>query len=158
MPANWLGLILIAAAFVLLLLEVKTPGTGALAVVGGLTLFAGLLVTFNSPGSPEFARISIAGAVFISLLTASFFVFLVTKALRAQQMQPVTGVEGLVGQVGPVRVDIKSTRDDASVYQGTVFVNGALWKATAEEGINRGEQVMVKQVDGFTLHVKKIPT
>lgn len=158
MPANWFGLILIAVAFVLLLLEVKTPGTGTLAIVGGLTLFAGLLVTFNSPGSPEFARISITGAVFISLLTASFFIFLVTKALRAQQMQPVTGVEGLLGQVGPVKVDIKATTDDASVYQGKVFVNGALWNATAEEGINRGEQVMVKQVDGFTLHVKKIPT
>jgi membrane-bound serine protease (ClpP class) len=158
MPANWFGLVLIAVAFVLLLLEVKTPGTGALAVVGGLTLFAGLLVMFNSPGSPEFARISIVGAVFISLLTASFFLFIVTKALRAQQKQPVTGVEGLLGQVGPVKADIKATTDDASVYQGTVFVNGTLWKAISEEGINRGEQVMVKQVDGFTLHVKKIPT
>lgn len=158
MPANWFGLILIAVAFVLLLLEVKTPGTGALAVVGGVTLFAGLLVMFNSPGSPEFARISVAGAVFISLLTAIFFLFLVTKALKAQQMQPLTGVESLLGQVGPVKVDIKASGDDASVYQGTVFVNGALWKATAEESISRGEQVMVKQVDGFTLHVKKIPT
>jgi membrane-bound serine protease (ClpP class) len=157
MPANWFGLILVAAAFVLLLLEVKTPGTGALAVVGGLTLFAGLLVMFNSPGSPGFAQISIPGAVFISGLTAAFFLFIVTKALRAQQVQPATGVESLLGQVGPVKVDIKAAGVDAE-FKGTVFINGELWKATAEEAIGRGEQVMVKQVDGFSLQVKKIPS
>ena len=157
-PANWFGLILVAAAFVLLLLEVKTPGTGALAVVGGLTLLAGLLVMFNSPGSPAFARISIPGAVFISALTASFFLFIVTKALKAQRVQPATGVDGLLGQVGQVKVDIKATSDAAGEYQGTVFINGELWKATSEEVIGRGEQVIVKRVEGFTLRVKKIST
>ena len=66
LPANWFGLILVGVAFVLLLLEVKSPGTGALGIVGGITLFAGLLVMFNSPGTPEFARISIPGAIVIA--------------------------------------------------------------------------------------------
>ena len=158
MPANWFGLILIAVAFVLLLLEVKTPGTGALAAVGGLTLFAGLLVLFNSPGSPSFARISIPGAVIISGMTAGFFLFIVTKALRAQQRQPTTGIEGLLGQVGPVKKELVATKDDASLYRGVVFVNGELWKASSDEAISRGEQVIVKQVVGLTLQVKKAAT
>ena len=157
-PANWFGLILIAVAFVLLLLEVKTPGTGALAAVGGLTLFAGLLVLFNSPGSPSFARISIPGAVIISGMTAGFFLFIVTKALRAQQRQPTTGIEGLLGQVGPVKKELVATKDDASLYRGVVFVNGELWKASSDEAISRGEQVIVKQVVGLTLQVKKAAT
>jgi membrane-bound serine protease (ClpP class) len=156
MPANWFGLILIAAAFVLLLLEVKTPGTGALAVVGGLTLFAGLLVLFNSPGSPGFARISIPGAVIISGLTAGFFLFIVAKALKAQQRQPTTGIEGLLEQIGRVKKEFVATKEDASLYRGVVFVNGELWKASSDEAISRGEQVIVKRVDGLTLQVKKI--
>ncbi len=158
LPANWFGLILVAVAFVLLLLEVKSPGTGALGIVGGITLFAGLLVMFNSPGTPDFARISIPGAIMISFVTASFFLFLVAKALRAQQSQPTTGAEGLLGQVGPVKKDLRASVDDAAVFQGTVSVKGELWNATSDEAIDRGEEVIVKQVDGFTLRVKKFPT
>jgi membrane-bound serine protease (ClpP class) len=155
LPANWLGLVLVAVAFVLLILEVATPATGALAIVGGLTLLAGLLILFNSPGTPEFARISIAGAIGISMFTAGFFVFLMTKALRAQRNPSVTGTEGMIGQIGPVRADI-SAADEELIYRGTVLVNGEIWRATADEAINRDENIVVKGVDGFTLRVKKL--
>jgi membrane-bound serine protease (ClpP class) len=155
-PANWLGLVLIAVAFVLFLMEVKTPGTGALALVGTLTMIAGFVVLFNSPGSPEFARLSITSALVISILTAAFFLFLVAKALMAQQEPPVTGAEGLVGQHGPVKSELRATSYDDSVYKGVVLVNGELWKAIASEDIATGEQVVVKSVDGFTLRVKRV--
>jgi membrane-bound serine protease (ClpP class) len=154
MPANWFGLALIVIAFVLFILEIKSPATGILAVVGTITLLAGLLVLFNSPGSPEFARISIASAATISFFTAAFFLFIVTKALQAQRREPSVGMESFVGQVGPVRSDLKATNDDG--YQGTVLVNGELWRATSEESIDKGEHVIVKGIDGFTLRVKKI--
>jgi membrane protein implicated in regulation of membrane protease activity len=63
-------------------------------------------------------------------------------------------VESFVGQVGPVRSDLKATNEDE--YQGTVLVNGELWRATSEESIEKDEQVVVKGIDGFTLRVKKI--
>jgi membrane-bound serine protease (ClpP class) len=154
LPANWLGLVLVVVAFVLLILEVVTPSTGVLAIVGALTLLAGLLVLFNSPGTPEFARISIAGAIGISLFTASFFLFLLSKALRAQRNPSTTGTEGMIGQVGPVRANI-SASDEEFVYRGTVLVNGEIWRATSDEAIGRDENVVVKGVDGFTLRVKK---
>jgi membrane-bound serine protease (ClpP class) len=154
-PANWFGLILIAIAFALFLLEVKTPGTGALALVGAITMVAGFFVLFNSPGSPEFARLSITSAIIISLVTAGFFLFLVTKALKAQQNPPVTGIEGLVGQLGLVKSELRETSEDNKVYQGTVQVKGELWKAISDEQVARDEQVVVKSVDGFTLRVKK---
>ncbi len=154
-PANWFGLILIAIAFVLFLLEVKTPGTGALALVGAITMVAGFFVLFNSPGSPEFARLSITSAIIISLATAGFFLFLVTKALKAQQNPPVTGLEGLVGQLGLVKSELRETSEDDKDYQGTILVKGELWKAISDEHIARDEQVVVKSVDRFTLRVKK---
>ena len=110
---------------------------------------------FNSPGTPEFARISISGAVLISVATAGFFMFLVAKALRAQRAQPSTGAEGLVGQVGPVRKGFLPTSDAPGAYQGTVYVNGELWKALASEALERGEEVIVEKVSGFTLIVER---
>lgn len=156
LPANWLGLGLIVVAFVLFLLEVKTPTTGFLAVAGVITFLAGLLILFNSPGTPTFARISITGAIGITLFTAGFFIFLVAKALQAQQRQPVTGRESMVGMVGPVRTDLTVEAAETGVYHGTVLVNGEIWRATSTEEIARGEQVVIKSVDGFTLRVKRV--
>ncbi len=154
LPANWFGLGLVAVAFVLFVLEVKAPVHGALALAGTATLLAGLLVLFNSPGTPEFARISISGAVTVSVITAAFFIFIVTMALRAQSAQPATGSEGLVGQKGPVRTALTAVADGES-FNGMVLVAGELWRAQAAEAIEKGEVVRVTAVDGFTLHVKR---
>jgi membrane-bound serine protease (ClpP class) len=157
LPANWLGLGLLVLAFVLFILEVKTPATGILAIAGVITFLAGLLVLFNSPGSPEFARISIAGAVGITAFAAAFFLFVIAKALQAQTRQPMVGDETLVGMVGPVRSALApSKKVAAGLTEGTVLIGGELWRAIGEEEIDRGEQVVVKEVDGFTLRVKRL--
>ncbi|MGD2078381.1 MAG: nodulation protein NfeD [Chloroflexota bacterium] len=157
LPANWLGLGLLIVAFILFILEVKTPATGLLAVAGVITFLAGILVLFNSPGSPQFSRISIAGAVGITAFASAFFLFVVAKALQAQTRKPLIGNEALVGKVGPVRKALVSGKEvEAGLTQGTVLINGELWRAIAEEEIGRGEQVVVKSVDGFTLRVKPL--
>jgi membrane-bound serine protease (ClpP class) len=157
LPANWFGLGLIAVAFALFALEVKAPTHGALAIAGVATMLVGLLVLFNSPGSPEFARISVAGAISISLSTAAFFIFLVTMALRAQQGRPVTGMENLVGRSGLVRSALTST-EGTSPYAGTVLVKGELWRATADEPLEEGDEAVVNAAEGLTLHVTKAKT
>ena len=154
LPVNWLGLGLVILAFVLFLMEAHTASHGALAITGAITLFAGLLVLFNSPGTPEFARISIPGAIAITLFTAGFFVFLVTMALRAQKRPATTGVEGMVGQAGTVRTAFTSPTHKAP-YRGMVLVMGELWQAEADEELEKGEKVIVTAVDGFTLQVAR---
>ncbi|UCG23105.1 MAG: nodulation protein NfeD [Chloroflexota bacterium] len=157
LPANWLGLGLLVLAFVLFILEVKTPATGVLAIAGVITFLAGLLVLFNSPGTPQFARISLAGAIGITAFASIFFLFIVAKALQAQTREPLIGDEALVGTVGPVRVALApGKKAEAGQNQGTVLINGELWRAVADEEIDRGEQIIVKSVDGFTLRVKRL--
>jgi len=155
LPVNWLGLVLVILAFVLFLAEVMTASSGALAITGAVTLFAGLLVLFNSPGTPEFARISIPAAITITIFTAGFFIFLITMALRAQRRQATTGVEGMVGQTGPVRTAFTSATHKAP-YRGMVLVMGELWQAEADEELEKGERVIVTAVDGFTLRVARV--
>jgi membrane-bound serine protease (ClpP class) len=156
-PANWLGLGLLAVSFVLFILEVKTATTGLLAIAAVATFLSGLLVLFNSPGSPQFARISLSGAIGITAFTSAFFLFVVAKALQAQTRRPLTGEQALVGMVGPVRTALApSTQAGAGTTLGTVLINGALWRAAGQEEINRGEQVIVKSVDGLTLRVERL--
>ncbi|MCA9968872.1 MAG: nodulation protein NfeD [Anaerolineales bacterium] len=153
LPVNWLGLGLILLAFALFIAEVLATNHGALGITGAVTMLVGLLVLFNSPGSPEFARISIPGAIGISLLTAAFFIFLATKALQAQHGQAHTGAEGLVGQRGPVR-RVQPAAVKGGPYGGTVLVNGELWRAQADVPLEAGQIVEVTAVNGFTLRVK----
>jgi membrane-bound serine protease (ClpP class) len=154
LPVNWLGFGLIILAFGLFIGEAFTPTFGALSLGGALAMLGGLLVLFNSPGTPEFARISIAGAIPISGLTAAFYIFIVYKAIRGQQTKPITGQEGLIGQSGPVRVSLTSTTEKPP-YMGQVLVTGQLWRARADDPIEKGERVVVTAVSGLTLHVKK---
>lgn len=154
LPVNWLGFGLILLAFGLFIGEAFTPTFGALSLVGAASLLAGLLVLFNSPSSPEYARISIAGALTISGLTAVFFLFIVYKAIRGQQTKPVSGKEGLIGKSGPVRVPLTSVGDKPP-YTGQALIIGQLWRTVADEPLAKGEVVVVTAVDGLTLHVEK---
>jgi membrane-bound serine protease (ClpP class) len=154
LPVNWLGFGLIIVAFVLFLMEVKAVAHGALGFTGAIILVAGLLVLFNSPGTPDFLSISIPAAIAISLITALFFLFVLGKAIGAQRAQPITGVEGLIGQKGPVRIALTS-EDLKAPYSGMVLVAGELWKAQSDEEVNKGEPVVVTAVEGVTLRVHK---
>ncbi len=149
LPVNWLGMGLILIAFVLLALEVATPTNGALAVTGTFTLVAGLLVLFNS-GTPDFVRLSIPSAIAIAGLTAGFFLFILTFAVKAQRKQPVTGLQGMVGQIGTARAAFTA---DGDQYRGSVMLKGEIWQAVANQPIKFGDPVSVNQVQGMTLLV-----
>lgn len=155
LPVNWLGLGLIAVALVLFVAEVFATNHGALGVTGAVTMLIGLLVLFNSPGSPEFARISIPGAVGVSLFTAAFFIFIATKALQAQRRQPTTGAEGLVGMRGPVRRPSKPEAQKPP-YEGMALINGELWRVQSDMPLAKDDLVQVTAVSGFVLHVKPL--
>lgn len=153
LPVNWLGLGLIIVAFVLFLAEVMTANNGALSLAGTLCLLGGLLLLFNTPGTPEFARISIPAALAITLGTAAFFIFIVGKALQAQKAKPYGGIEDIEREPGVARSNF--TESTENNYSGTVLLLGELWQATATEPITYGDTIEVVGKDGFTLQVKK---
>jgi membrane-bound serine protease (ClpP class) len=147
LPVNWFGLALIVVAFVLLLMEAAAPSFGGLGIAGAVTLVAGMLVLFNANDPPEFARLSIANAIAISLPSALFFLYIAGLAVRTQRQQPKTGKEGLVGAKGQVRTALSP--------QGTILVHGEIWRAEASESVESGARVVVEDVDGFTLKVRR---
>ncbi|MGD2177358.1 MAG: nodulation protein NfeD [Anaerolineae bacterium] len=148
LPLNWLGLVLMLAAFALFFIDLQTPGVEAVTLVATATLIAGALILFNVPGRSPFGRISVPLVVATALAIGAFFAFIVAKGLRAQKLRPVTGMDTLIGRQGKVRTAL----DPA----GTVQVAGELWTATADDGpIEEGEPVEVTAVEGVRLRVKR---
>jgi membrane-bound serine protease (ClpP class) len=149
LPVNWFGLIFVLTAFVLFFLEIKAATHGALAAVGLITLVAGALVLFNSPGSPEFLRVSIAAVLAIAGGTALIFLWIVGSALRAQGRPVTTGSEGLVGKTAIVQRSLEPS--------GTVKVAGEIWQAHIEQGattLAEGAEVEIVEVNGLNLRVR----
>jgi membrane-bound serine protease (ClpP class) len=148
LPVNALGLILIALAIGLFILEVKAVTHGALTVAGVVSMVAGALILFNSSGAPEYARVSLPVVFTIALCFAATFLFIMTKALQAQRPRPKTGLDGFLGAVAETRTELNP--------KGKVFVQGEHWHAVAQDGpISAGEQVEIVAVEGFCLHVKR---
>ncbi len=152
LPVNWLGMGLILVAFVLLGLELKTPTHGALAITGTLTLIAGLLVMFNA-GTPEFVRLSIPAAIAIALFTAAFFIAILAFAIRAQKRQPITGAQGMIGEVGTARDAFDA---HGNLYRGIITLKGEIWQAIASQPIQFGDDVRVQQIQGMKLLVEPV--
>lgn len=144
LPVNYTGLFFIGLAFVLFIMDIKAPTHGALTLGGIVSFVFGAMILFNSP----YFRVSLPLVIGVGLATGAFFFFAMAKAVAAQRMPAVTGGEGLVGQIGEARTALDP--------DGTVFVQGEWWNATAEDGhVAAGERVEVMDRDGFRLRVRK---
>jgi len=150
LPVNWFGLVFLAIAFILFILDIKAPTHGALTAAGIAALIVGALVLFNSPGVPSFQRVSVPLVIGMSIVTGLIFLGIVGFALRAQRTPVRTGQESLIQRTGIVR-----TRLDPI---GTVQLGSELWTASLEPGqasLTAGEQVRVVRVEGVRLVVRK---
>jgi membrane-bound serine protease (ClpP class) len=143
LPVNWFGIVFILLAFVLFILDIKAPTHGALTFAGTTSLVAGALVLFNSPGTPQFQRVSVPLVVVTAVIMAAFFAVILAFALRAQKRPIAVGVESLIGQEGEAR------------GSGSVQVAGELWSAEAAEPLQAGQKVIVEAVKGLRVVVRK---
>ena len=145
-PINYGGFLLIIFGIVLLVIEVYTPTFGVFTAGGVTSLVLGSFMLSKS--TAPFLRISLGLIISMSLATAAFFVFALSKGIKIQWKKPVTGKEGLIGKIGIAKTDLTP--------EGTIFIHGERWQASTEdELIKVGEEVEVLEVKGLNLIVKK---
>jgi membrane-bound serine protease (ClpP class) len=143
---NWLGLLLILAGVLLLALELVTPTFGGLAIAGAIALAIGSLVLI-SPDSP-YGDIPISVIATMVLTTVFFFLVVGRLGLKAQKKKKMTGYEELIGEEGTALTDFEKGK-------GKVFIKGEIWNAVSEDEIKKDDAVIVEQVKGLTLYVRK---
>jgi membrane-bound serine protease (ClpP class) len=150
LPVNWFGFIFLIIAFVLFILDIKAPTHGALTTAGVASFIVGALVLFNSPGTPQFQRVSVPLVFGMGILLGLLFFGILLIALRVQHNPIQTGAESMLGKIGSARTSI----GDA----GQVQLGSELWsaeKSAESESIGKGDLVEVVEVRGLRLIVKK---
>ncbi len=146
LPVNYAGVLLIALAIILFVLEMKVASYGLLSLGGVISLFLGSLMLFEgtAPGMRLSWRVLVPTVVMVS----GFFVAVAGLVFRSQVSKPRTGDKGLVGEVGVAKSRLEP--------EGKVFVHGELWNAVAPGSIEPGAKVRVVSVDSLLLRVEQV--
>lgn len=146
LPISFAGLALILFAVILFIAEIKVVSHGMLAVGGVISLFLGSMMLIESPA--DYMKISLSVIVPAVLVSAGFFIFAVTMAIRARIKRPTTGKEGLIGEIGVASTPLAP--------EGKISVHGEYWNAISDQAVEQGEKVRVIGVTNLKVTVKKI--
>lgn len=147
LPVNYAGLLLIILAIVLFILEVKIVSHGILTIGGIISMILGSLMLFES--SSPFLKLSLYIILPAVAVTVIFFTVTFGLAFKAYKRKPVTGKEGLVGEVGIADTNI-------SKDGGMILIHGERWSAYSDVDILKGEKILVEDVKGLKVKVKKL--
>jgi membrane-bound serine protease (ClpP class) len=144
-PVNYVGLIFISLAAIMFILELKVHSYGMLTIGGILSLILGATMLIDAP-IPEM-KVTFQVIATVILLVAVTMAVLVYLVISLHRRKPVTGVQGLLQEIGTAQTDINP--------EGQIFIRGEIWKAVSPQPIFKGDLVRVLSVKGLTLHVEK---
>ena len=145
LPLNAAGVALIVLAVVLFIIDIFAPTHGVLTGGGIIAFFLGVLMLFNH--APAGYHLPMTWVISTTLVTAAFFVFFVSKGIRAQFLPKRAGMEAMMGKTVKALSRIDATG-------GKVFVEGENWNAVSEMTIETGQPVEIVAIDGLTLKVQ----
>jgi len=142
------GVLLIVAGIILLVAEVLTPTFGVLTIGGAICLVLGAIMFPQEPFMPAEWISDFRQTVFaIVILSVVIIVVGLGFVMKTRLTKPTTGRDELIGEVVRAETDIDP--------EGTVHIHGEIWRASATEPVRKGEDVVIRDVDGLTLVVEK---
>jgi len=147
LPVSYAGVLLILLGFALLVLEVKIVSHGVLGIGGIASLLFGSLMLFDSP-LPEM-QVGLRLILPVTLSLAGVLLFLVRLGVQAQRAPAVTGESGMLHAPGQALTAI------VPGGTGRVATHGEIWTATSADSIHAGDAVVVTEVKGLLLTVRR---
>jgi membrane-bound serine protease (ClpP class) len=144
LPIRYTAVLLLVAAMVLLVLEAKFGGHGALAITGIVCLTFGMLTLVAAP-VPELGIRPLV-AVSVSATFGAITVFLVRLVVRARHRKARLGADAMVG--------CPATAMEALAPEGHVLVEGEIWKAVATAPVAAGSTLRVVGHEHLLLRVE----
>jgi len=148
LPVNYIGLLLIALAFVFLIAELFIVSHGLLTAAAVISLVVGALMLFKTQGVSN-VQVSLWLLIPLVVFVVSVLLIFGTLILKAHRAKVLTGAEEMVDMIALAESDLTP--------QGKIFFHGEYWNATAEAGqeIKKGDRVRVTTVDNLTCKVRK---
>jgi membrane-bound serine protease (ClpP class) len=151
LPIRHTAVLLLLAAAVLLVLEIKFASHGILALAGIACLAFSTLTLIDAP-IPELAIqpwLAISLCVAFGLIT----VVLLRLAMRARRSKSLMGPAALVG-FPATAMETLGARDSLPI--GRILVQGEIWQATARETVAEKTSVRVTGFHGDILEVQPV--
>lgn len=148
LPVRWVGLLLLAVASALLVLDLKVRAHGILTAAGVIVLAVGGVLLFK-PGVPAH-RVSPVLLIALPVLLGAGTLLLL-RAMAAVKEEPLhAGAGSLLG--------LEGTAESALAPKGRVRLRGESWAAESTNGpVDPGGHVRVMGVRGLTLEVVEEP-
>lgn len=144
---NYGGLALIFLGLALLIAELFVPSFGVLGLGGIVSLLLGSIFLID----PSESDLTISlGVILPTVLTIGGIMFVIAVfVVRALRRKTEIGLESLVGKMGTVEVEFDTH------HKGKVFVDGDYWNAMSEGPLKKDDEIVVTEVKGIVLTVKK---
>jgi membrane-bound serine protease (ClpP class) len=136
------GISVLLALFALSVLPVNY--VGVLLILLGVGFFVLEVMLIRSPFPA--LRVGLAVVLPTAIAVAFIVIFLLSRVLRSHRAQPLTGAEGLVGEIAEVAAALGPG--------GKVFVHGEYWDAFSRSPVPKGGKVRVVKVVGKRLEVE----
>jgi membrane-bound serine protease (ClpP class) len=153
LPLNVAGLLLIALAVVLFILELSIQSHGLLTIAAIVCFALGAAALYTEPGTPAAPDVAVAIPVLVTMtiLTAGFMVFVVFAVMRNRGLRTAPGLIG-----GQLPSDVLGEVRRPLTPIGSVYAAGEEWTARSEDErpLQRGTSVRIVRKEGLTLIVE----
>jgi membrane-bound serine protease (ClpP class) len=147
LPFNYAGVVLLLLALGLFITEVYVTSYGLLTTGGVISFALGALLLFDTPDSD--VRVGYGVVIASTGAIALFFGYVLFYLIKAQNLKPLVGMEGIIGEEGNAVSDIGDT--------GKIYIMGEYWDAESDEPISKGDKIkVVEYKKGFKLKVQKV--
>ncbi len=146
LPVNYVGLALILVGLALITAEAFVPSFGALGIGGTAAMIFGLIMMFDS-GIPGFG-ISIAFVTGVGIVSGLALLWLLSYLVKARRQGAVSGRDRIVGGHGVAM--------ESFTGEGKVWLEGETWSATSSRPVEKGQTVVVRNLDGLVLRVEPL--
>jgi membrane-bound serine protease (ClpP class) len=145
LPINYAGLALIILGIAFMIGEAFVPSFGALGIGGIIAFVVGSIILMDE----ETMRISLLLIGPIALVSAGFFLWVMTRVYSMRRKKVITGAEEMIGITGEAMENF--TRE------GRIWVHGESWLAQCAQPVRKGQKVQVTAKEGLLLKVKILP-
>jgi len=142
LPINYAGLALIILGIAFMIGEAFVPSFGALGIGGIIAFVAGSVILMDE----QTMRISLFLIGPIALISAGFFLWIMTRLYRLRRKKIITGAEAMIGSAGEAMEDFSG--------EGRVWVQGESWLAQCAEPVRKGQKIRVTAKEGLLLKIK----
>jgi membrane-bound serine protease (ClpP class) len=153
LPISYAGLGLILLGIAFMVAEAFAPSFGALGIGGVIAFAVGSIILMDT--DVEGFTLAWPLVATVAVVSAVFFIGVVTLAMKARKRAVVSGAEEMIGVVGEALENFRA--DVADRYLGRVRVHSEEWQARATSAIKRGNAVRVTAMHGLILDVEPHP-